>query len=62
MFLEVPFLAFLVKEEEVWLDGTHFMLFEDSSCVCMPSFRPVAPFFFLAKVTLLVLFFFLIQK
>ena len=33
----------------MWLDETHPMLFEESSCVCMPSFRPVAPFLFLAK-------------
>ena len=26
------------------------MLFAESSCVCRPSFRPVTPFFFLAKV------------
>ena len=37
------------------------MLFKESSCVCMPSFGPVAPQFFLAKVTFLATFFF-IQK
>ena len=49
----------LTHREEVWPDGTHPMLFAESSCVCMPSFRPVAPFLFLAKVPFLA---FLIQK
>ena len=55
MFLEVPFLSFLDlnTKEEVWQDGTHPMLFAESSCFCMPSFRSVAPFFFLAKVPFL---------
>ena len=44
------------KEEEVWLDGTQPMLLEESSCVCMPSFRPVAPFFFSGKVPFLAFF------
>ena len=39
------------KEEEVWPDGTHPMLFVESSCVCIPSFRFVAPFFFSSKST-----------
>ena len=34
------------KEEEVWPDGTHPILFAESSCVACQSFRPVAPFFF----------------
>ena len=48
VFLEVPFLAFLVlyAEEYMWPDGTHPMLFRESSCVCMLSFRPFAKFFF----------------
>ena len=41
----------------MWPHGTHPMLFTGSSCVCMPSFRPVAPFFFLAKVPFLAIFF-----
>ena len=53
-----PFLA-LHTEEEVWPDGTHPMQFAELSCVCIPSFRLVAPFFFLAKVPLLA---FLMQK
>ena len=48
------------KEEDVWPDGTHPMLFAESSCICMPSFRPVAPFFFLSKVPFF--FFFLVLK
>ena len=40
----------------MWLDGTHPMLFEESSCVCIPSFRPVAPFLFLAIVPFLDFF------
>ena len=38
------------KEEEVWPDGTHPTFFTESSCVSTPSFRFVAPSFFLAKV------------
>ena len=34
------------REEEVWLDGTHPMLFAESNCVCMPKFKPVDLFFF----------------
>ena len=41
------------KEEVVWPGGTHPMLFTELSCVCMPSFRPVVPYFFLAKVPFL---------
>ena len=40
----------------MWLDWTHSMLFEQSSCVCMPSFRPVAPSLFLAEVPFLAFF------
>ena len=29
----------------MWPDGTYPILFAESSCVCMPSFRSVAPFF-----------------
>ena len=46
------------KEEKVWLDGTHSMLFEESSCVCMSSFGPVASFIFSVKSTILSSFFF----
>ena len=49
--------SFTHEEKEVWPDGTHPMLFAESSCVCMPSFRPVAPFFFQAKVPFAVLLF-----
>ena len=41
------------KEEKVWSDGTQPMLFAESSSVCMPKFRPVAPFSFLAKALFL---------
>ena len=34
----------------MWPDGTYPMLFTESSCVCKPNFKPVAQFFFLAKV------------
>ena len=37
----------------MWSDGTHPMLFEVASCVCMRSFRPVASFLFLEKVPFL---------
>ena len=40
------------KEEEVWPDGTHPMLFTVSSCVSMPIFRSVTPFFFSGKSTI----------
>ena len=39
--------------EEVRPDGTYPMLFTELSCVCMPSFRPVASFSFLPKVQFL---------
>ena len=52
------------KEEEVWPDGTHPMLFAESSCACMP-FRPVVPFYS-GKITIFVSFaivvFFNIEK
>ena len=48
------------KEEEVWPDGTHPMLFAESSCVCVPSFWPVAPYFSLQKFHFFLAF--LIQK
>ena len=50
-FLEVTFLAFLTlhAEEKVWPDGAHPMLFIESSCVCMSSFMPIAPFYFSGK-------------
>ena len=57
-FRSTIFLAFLaLRTEEVWPDETHLMLLTESNCVCMPNFRPVAPFFFLAKVPFLALFF-----
>ena len=34
----------------MWPDGTHPMLFAESSYVCMSSFTSVAQFFFLVKV------------
>ena len=39
-FLKVSFLAFLSlhTEEEAWPDGTHPMLFAESSCVCTLKF------------------------
>ena len=40
------------KEEDVWPDRTHPMLFAESSCVCMPSSRPVALFFFSGESTI----------
>ena len=43
----------------MWPEGTHPTLFAESSCVCMPNFRPVNPLFFLAKVPFLS---FLIEK
>ena len=62
LFLEVPFLAFFSlthKEEEEWSDRTHSMLFTESSCVCMPSFRSVAPLFFSRKSTIFCMFLFI---
>ena len=59
MFLSTIFDIFSLthKEEEVWPDGTHPMLFTESSCVCMLKFRPVAPFFlFWVKVPFLEFF------
>ena len=50
------------KEEEVWPDGTHPMLFTESSCVCMPSFRPVALLFFSGKSIIFVVVFFQYRK
>ena len=50
------FFSLTHKEQEVWQDGTHPKLFEESSCVCMPSFRPVDPFLFLAKVPFLAFY------
>ena len=40
------------QEEEVWPDGTYPMLFNESNCVCLQSFRSVTPFF-LEKVLFL---------
>ena len=48
------------KEEEVWPDGTHHMLFVSQIVSAYQRFRPVALFFFLEKVPFLA--FFLIQK
>ena len=33
----------------MWPDGTHPMLFAESSCICVPSFRSIAPFYFRLK-------------
>ena len=44
----------------MWPDGTHPILFAESSCDCLPSFRSIAPFSFLVKVPFLVVV--LIQK
>ena len=46
----------------MWPDGTHSMLIDESSCVCMPSFRSVDPihFFFWCKSTIFSFFF--VQK
>ena len=42
------------KEEEVWPDGTHPMLFAESSCVCMPRFWTCSSIiFFVEKVMFL---------
>ena len=62
-FLEVPFLTFLAlhKENKVWPDGTHPMLFAKSSCVCIPSFRPEVNFF-PGKSTIFDFFFFKYRK
>ena len=41
LFLEEPFFdifSLTHKEEEEWPDGTHHMLFAESSCVCMLKF------------------------
>ena len=53
IFLEVPFWHFLalhMEEEEMYLDGTHPLLFTGSICVCMPIFRFEGLFLFLEKV------------
>ena len=44
------------QEEEVWPSGTHPMLFPELSCICIPSFRPVALLVFLAKIPFLAFF------
>ena len=49
------------KKEEVWPDGTHPMIFAESSCVYIPIFRPIASFCFMVKVPFLWIYFF-IQK
>ena len=41
----------------MWPDGIHPMFFVESSCIHMPSFRPVPSFFFLVKVPFLAFFF-----
>ena len=45
-FLEESLLIFLAlhTEKEVWPDGTHPMIFAESSYVRMAKFRPVTPF------------------
>ena len=44
------------QEEEVCVGGTHPMLLLESSCACIPRFRPVAPCTFLVKVPFLNFF------
>ena len=58
-FLEVPLLVFfaLNTDKEVWPDGTHPMLFVESSCICVPSFTTVASLFFSVKSSIFVVFF-----
>ena len=41
----LSFFGLIYLKEEVWPSGMHPMLFTESSCVCMPSFNLVAPFF-----------------
>ena len=43
-------------EKEVWTGGTHPMLLPESSYVCIPSFRSVAPRIRFIKVPLLTFF------
>ena len=50
------FLALHTKEEEVWPDGTHPMLFKESDCVCMPSSWSVDPILFSDKSIIFVFF------
>ena len=44
------------KQRKEWLGRTHSMLLQESGCVYITSFRAVAPFFFLAKVSFLAVF------
>ena len=46
----------------MWPDETHLMLFTESSCVCMPSFKSVAPLFFSGRSTSSGAFFFKYRK
>ena len=46
----------------MWPDGTHSMLIDESSCVCMPSFRSVDPIHFFLGVKVQFLAFFLYRK
>ena len=46
----------------MWPVNTLPTLLEELNCACMPRFRPVAPFFSLAKVPFFGLFFFGMQK
>ena len=52
VFAELPFMAFFFLtqgEEEVWPGGTQPMLFPESSCIYIPSFRYVAQGIFWQK-------------
>ena len=54
MFVGIPFFdifSLTHKEEEVWPDGTHPILFAESVVSACQSFRLVAPFFFSGKST-----------
>ena len=47
------FISQAYPEEEVWPGEAQLMLLPESSCVCIPSFRSVAPRVCLAKATFL---------
>ena len=49
------------KEEKLWPDGIHPMLFAESSCVCMPKFYACSSILFSGESTIFV-FCFLIQE
>ena len=56
VFAEIPFFGIFSltqRKEKVWLGGTQAMLLPELSCVYISSFRSVAPWVFLAKITFL---------